>query len=166
MAAERLSMRRIREVLRLDALGLSRRSIARSQRLSHNTVGAYLERAAQAGLSWATCQEMDDATLEARLFPPPPPAELPRPLSDWATLHRELRKKGVTLQLLWLEYKAAHPQGYQYTQFATLYRRWKEDLEPVLRQEHKAGEKAFVDYAGQTVPIIDATTGEVRHAQL
>lgn len=166
MAAERLSMRRIREVLRLHALGLSRRSIGRSLGICHNTAGAYLERAEKAGLSWSDCQELDDATLEARLFPPPPPPDLPRPLPEWATVQKELRRKGVTLQLLWLEYKAVHPDGYQYTQFATLYRRWKQSLDLVLRQEHKAGEKAFVDYAGQTIPVVDPRTGEIREAQL
>lgn len=166
MAAERLSMRKIREVLRLHALGLSRRNIGRSLGLCHNTAGAYLERAQKAGLSWTECQAMDDTTLEARLFPPAPPAGTPRPLPEWATVQQELKKKGVTLQLLWLEYKAAHPDGYQYTQFATLYRTWKQSLDLVLRQEHKAGEKAFVDYAGQTLPVIDPQTGEIREAQL
>lgn len=121
MAAERLSMRKIREVLRLQAQGLSRRTIGRSLGICHNTAGAYLERAQQAGLCWAECQEMDDAALEARLFPPAPPSGTPRPLPEWSVVQQEMRKKGVTLQLLWLEYKAAHPGGYQYTRVSPLF---------------------------------------------
>lgn len=166
MAAERLSMRKIREVLRLHASGLSHREIGRSLRISHNTVATYLRRAGEAGLSWPVAEALDDGTLGARLFPPPPPKGTPRPLPDWAAVHRELKKKGVTLQLLWLEHKAAHPDGHQYTQFVARYRAWAQDLDVVLRQEHKAGEKVFVDYAGQTIPVVDRSTGEVREAQL
>ena len=160
-------MPRLRPMLRrLWPWAWSRRNIGRSLGLCHNTAGTYLERAAKAGLSWDECQALDDATLEARLFPPAPPAGTPRPLPEWRAVQQEMKRKGVTLQLLWLEYKAAHPEGYQYTQFATLYRRWKQSLDLVLRQEHKAGEKAFVDYAGQTIPVIDPQTGEIREAQL
>lgn len=166
MAAERLSMRKIREVLRLAALGRSRREIGRSLQIAHNSVGEYLRRAKEAGLSWPAADELDDATLEARLFPPAPPRGTPRPLPDWGQVHRDLRRPGVTLQLLWLEYKAAHPDGYQYTQFVTRYRAWEAALDVVLRQEHKAGEKVFVDYAGPTIPVVDPKTGEVREAQL
>jgi len=101
------------------------------------------------------------------LFPPhPPPGVYPRPLPDWKHIHAELRRDGVTLQLLWLEYKEAHPDGFQYSRFCDLFRQWKDCLDPVLRQEHKAGEKTFVDYAGQTVPVVDPETGEVREAQI
>ena len=165
MAAERLSMRKLREILRLAALGQSRRAIGRSLNISHNTVGTYLDRALTAGVSWPACASLDDAALDALLNPPDPGAA-PRPLPDWPTVHQELQRKGVTLRLLWLEYKSAHPVGYQYSQFSALYRAWAETLDPVLRQAYTAGEKVFVDYAGQTLGVVEPTTGEVRDAQL
>lgn len=166
MAAERLSMRKLREVLRLHALGHSRRAIGRSVQISHNTAALYLRRAEQAGVSWPACEALDDDALATRLIPAAAEAGASRPLPEWPVIHHELRRKGVTLQLLWLEYKAVHPDGLQYTQFVTRYRAWESGLDPVLRQEHRAGEKVFVDYAGQTLPVVDPTTGEVREAQL
>ncbi len=165
MAADRLSMRKLREVLRLAATGLSRRAIGRSLNISHNTVGLYLDRATLAGVQWPDCARLDDAALSAQLVPPEP-LTIPKLLPDWPTLHQELRRKGVTLRLLWLEYKATQPTGYQYSQFTTLYRAWADTLDPVLRQVHVAGEKVFVDYAGQTLPVVDPSTGECREAQL
>lgn len=166
MAAERLSMRKIREVLRLKALGKSPGAIAQSLEIGVSTVRRYLRRAERSGLSWPLPPEVGDDALEARLFPPAPGPGTSRAVPDWAVVQRELRRKGVTLQLLWLEYKASHADGYQYTQFCEHYRRWQERLDPVLRQEHKAGEKVFVDYAGQTVPVVDRETGEIREAQI
>lgn len=166
MTAERLSMRKLREVLRLHALGHSKRAIGRSLKISHNTAALYLRRAAEAGVSWPSSEELDDQALEAVLIPAGPDPGARRAVPDWPTVHRELRRKGVTLQLLWLEYKAAHRDGYQYTQFVTRYRAWENTLDPVLRQEHRAGEKVFVDYAGQTLPVVDRSTGEIREAQL
>lgn len=84
----------------------------------------------------------------------------------WPEIERELRRPGVTLQLLGYEHKKAHPEAHQYSQFCTLFRKWKGSLDRVLRQEHRAGEKVFVDYAGQSIPIIDRTTGEERRAQI
>lgn len=165
MAAERLSMRKLREILRLSTLGLSRRAIGRSLNISHNTVGTYLDRAALAGVRWPECAALDDAALEAQVFPPDSTAA-PRPMPDWAALQRELRRKGVTLRLLWLEYKASHPEGYQYSHFTAHYRAWTQTIDPVLRQAYVAGEKVFVDYAGQTLPVVDPDTGEEREAQL
>ena len=127
----------------------------------------YVSRAEAAGLGWPLPPDVGDEALEALLFPPPPAAGTARPVPDWAEVQRELRRRGVTLQLLWLEYKAVHPDaGYQYTQFCEHYRRWRDGLDPVLRQEHRAAEKVFVDYAGQTVPVVDPGTGEMRDAQI
>jgi transposase len=165
MAAERLSMRKIKEVLRLAALGHSRRAIGRSAGISHSTVGLYLEAAEAAGLTAEVIEGLPEAELEVRLFPPAETAA-ERRVPDWREIERELRRPGVTLQLLWYEHKQGQPSGHQYSQFCTLYRNWKGSLDRVLRQEHKAGEKVFVDYAGQTVPIIDCTTGEERQAQV
>jgi transposase len=169
MAAERLSMRKIKEVLRLKAAGHGNRAIARSLRIAHSTVREYLNRAEAAELGWPLMEGLTEAELEARLFPPPRPSNVVRPLPDWAEVHRELKAKkrsGVTLQLLWLEYKEDHPYGLQYSQFCERYRRWRGGLDLVLRQQHRAGEKVFVDFAGQTVPVVDRGTGEIREAEI
>ena len=167
MPRERLSMRTIREVLRLRwEAGLSQREIATSCRLGRSTVRDYLLRAQAAGLRWPLPEEMDEEALEGLLFPPPAPSVVGRPLPDWTALHQELRHKGMTLGLLWQEYREAHPDGYQYSQFCELYRRFESTLEPVLRQHYVAGERLFVDYAGQTMPVVDRRTGEVREAQV
>ena len=164
----RSAMRKIREILRLAlGEGLSRRATGAATGLPYTTVSDHLVRAVKAGLGWPLPDGMDDAQLEARLFAkaePPPSAS--RPLPDWPTVHRELRRKGVTLQLLHMEYKERHPDGYQYTQFCRHYRAWQRHLDVVMRQEHRAGEKLFVDFAGQTIPITDPATGEITQAQL
>ncbi len=163
----RLSMRQIREVLRQKwELGFSARRIARSCGLGRATVSNYLRRAEGCGLTWPAVASLDDTQLERRLYPPPPSPRVSRPRPDWGAVHRELKRKGVTLQLLWDEYKAAHPKGYQYSTFCLHYRRWRDRLDVVMRQDHRAGEKLFVDYAGQTASVIDPLTGEVRPAQL
>ena len=166
MAAKRLSMRKLKEVLRLRGLGHSDRSIARSLNIGRSTVRRYRKRADEVGLSWPAAAELAESELEARLFPAPDPSNGPRPLPDWVQVHKELRRNGVTLELLWIEYKAVHPEGYQYSRFCDLYRQWRGTLDVVLRQEHRAGEKIFVDYAGHTVPVVDPETGEVREAQV
>jgi len=167
MPAKRLSMRKIKEVLRLQAQGRSDREVARSVKTARTTVRRIRRRAKAAGLGWPLPDDLTESALDALLYPPhPPPGIYPRPLPDWKYIHAELRRKGVTLQLLWLEYKEAHPDGFQYSRFCDLFRQWKAALDPVLRQEHKAGEKTFVDYAGQTVPVEDAETGEIREAQI
>lgn len=167
MANKRVSMRKIRETLRLYfEAGLSRRAVGRCLHLSTTTVSGYLERLEQAGLSWPLPEALTDAELERRLFPP----ELPkgqRPVPDWNVVHRELRRaKNVTLRLLWLEYKQIHPEGFQYSWFCEHYRQWRSRLDLVMRQTHRAGEKLFIDYAGETVPVIDPATGETRQAQI
>ncbi len=158
-------MRKIKEVLRLQASGMSNRKIARSLRLSRPTVANYLRRAAAAELTWPL--SLDDATVEQRLFPPvPATVTRDRTLPDWQWVHRELKRKGVTLFLLWQEYRELHLQGYQYSWFCDRYRHWRGKLDLVMRQDHRAGEKLFVDYAGHTVPIINQHTGEFREAQI
>ena len=164
MPAKRLSMRKIREVLRLKwAQGLSHRRIAASCGIGRPTVSEYVRRAEEAGLGWPLPDDLDDARLERLLFPPPPdlPAES-RGIPDWSHLHKELRHKGVTLFLLWQEYRQNHPEGYQYSWFCEHYRTWQGKLDVVMRQDHRAGENLFVDYAGQTVPVINRNTGDPR----
>jgi len=161
-------MRKIKEVLRLKwAQGLSNRRIAAVCGIGRPTVGEYLRRATEAGLSWPLPVDLDDARLERLLFPPPP--DLPieaRGIPDWAQTRQELKHKGVTLFLLWQEYRANHPEGYQYSWFCDHFRAWQGRLDLVMRQDHRAGERLFVDYAGQTVPVVDASTGEIREAQI
>ena len=164
---KRLPMRKIKEALRLEAAGLSKRQIAASLGLGRTAVREYLERARCAGINWPLPDDLDNAALEQRLFQSAqatPGSKRPRP--DWPVIHRELRRAGVTLSLLWEEYRAVHPGGYGYSQFCELYRRWKGRLSATMRQSHLAGDKMFVDYAGQTIEVIDGLTGEVHEAQL
>jgi transposase len=168
MAARRLSVRKIKEVLRLRyEKGLSTRQIAKSLDISRSTIRDYLDRAQRAGLGWPLPSELDEASLEHRFFPclhavPQEKRQMPSP----EYLHQELKKKGVTLQLLWHEYKERNSEGYQYSQFCRLYRQWAEKLDPCLRQDYRAGEKLFVDYAGQTMEMTDHETGEIHQAQI
>ena len=161
-------MRKIRDALRLAAGGLSNRQIAASLSVSKTTIKTCLERAAAAGLVWPLADDVTDDVLEARLYQPAPAAtpKAVQAIPDWPTVHRELKRKGVTLQLLWQEHREAHPDGYSYSRFTELYARWRGTLTPVMRQTHVAGEKLFVDYAGTTIDVYDAATGEVRSCQL
>lgn len=169
MPQKRLSMRKIKELLRLKHdCGLSCRAIARSCKMSRSAVSECLRRAELAGLSWPLPDDQDDAHLEARLYPTT--TGIPndqRPLPDWPEVHQELKRhKGTTRFLLWQEYKSDHPAGYQYSRFCDLYDQWRGRQDLVMRQVHRAGEKLFLDYAGQTVPVVDGQTGEVRQAQV
>jgi transposase len=169
MSGKRLSMRAIKEILRLKwACSLSDRQVARSCAIGRATVAEYVRRAGAAGLIWPLPEGMDDAQLDALLFPPSPSplSEILRSIPDWAKIQDELKRKGVTLFLLWQEYKEACPYGYQYSWFCEHYQRWTGKLDVVMRQDYRAGEKLFVDYAGQIVPIVDPATGEVHEAQI
>jgi transposase len=166
-------MRRIKEVLRLKLeLGLSDRQVAKSCSIARSTVSEYMNRAKKAGLSWPLPDDLDEGQLEERLF-----CEVVggarlsrgqrRPQPDFKMIHNELRRhKNVTMQLLWEEYKEASPEGYQYSQFCDLYRVWSKKVDLVLRHSHRAGEKLFVDYAGQKVPIVDGRTGDISGASI
>ncbi len=168
MAGRRLSMRKIKEVLRLRLENnCSIRQISESCNIGRSTVSEYLIRAERAGLTWPLPAEVSDTDIENRLFPKIPREALSqRQMPSMDYLRQELSKKGVTLQLLWYEYKQENPEGFQYSQFCERYREWAKKLDVSLRQRHRAGEKLFVDYAGQTMPIIDPATGEIRDAQV
>jgi transposase len=160
-------MRKISDVLRLHAGGLSKRRIAVSLNIGRTAVGDYLRRARRAGLGWPQPEGLSDEDLERLLFPPPPAVSPDRrPPPDWPALHRELKRPGVTLSLLWEEYRSVHPGGYGYSRFCDLYRDWRGRLNPTMRQAHVVGEKLFVDYAGATMEVIDGLTGEIRTAQV
>jgi len=167
MPARRLSVRKIKEVLRLKwEVGVSDAAVSRSCHVARSTVADCIHRAQVAGLSWPLPDDMNEARLEALLYPPSAPSSLQRPMPDWATVHQEMKGKSVTLCLLWQEYKAQHPDGFQYSRFSELYRTWRGKLTVSMRQTHKAGEKMFVDYAGPTIPIVDRTTGAEHPAQV
>ena len=167
MPTERLSMRRIREVLRLKhASGLSERLIARTLQISNGAVNSYLQRARVAGLGWPLPDVLDDEALERLLFPPACPSADQRPIPDWAHVERELRRRGVTGALLWEEHRAAHPGGFGYSWFCEQYEAWKARARPTMRQTHVAGEKVFVDFAGDTLDVFDPITGEARAVKL
>jgi transposase len=157
-------MRKLKEVLRLHSLGLKQRQIARSCLISQSTVHQYLTAAAAAGVSWPLPPEWDERQLEEAV------AGAPRPMPNWrrtetpdfAAIHRQLQTHGnLTLQLLWEEYREDRPHGYGYSRFCELYRGWTRKLDVVLRQEYRAGEKLFIDYAGDKIPIYDRQTGDV-----
>jgi transposase len=162
-------MRKIRDVLRLKfESGLSERVIARSMSLSNGSVNSYLQRARMAGLGWPLPVDLDDGALERLLFPPAATAEAARarPRPGWADVDKEMRRKGVTLALLWEEYRAAHPDGFGSSWFCEHYDAFKSRLRPTMRQSHAAGEKVFVDFAGDAIDVVDPTTGEVRPMKL
>ena len=167
MAQRRLSMRKIKEILRLKyEAKLTNRQIAHSCKLARSTIANYLERAEKAGLRWPLPDELDEDQLHELLFPDTLPFTPPRPLPDLAHVHRELRRRHVTLQLLWEEYLSANPDGYGYTQFCEHYKRWKAPLEVTLRQRHFAGEKTFLDWAGKTLSWTNPETGHEQPAYL
>ena len=168
MPGKRLSMRKIREVLRLKyELHRSNREIGLSCGIGSSTVSDYVHRARNAGLSWPLSEELDDSKLNELLFPLPTPPNSTRLYPDFQEIHKELQaRKHVTLNLLWQEYKEQHPDGYQYSWFCQSYRDWAARLDVVMRHDHRAGEKLFVDYAGQTIDVIDPVTGEIRKAQI
>ena len=158
-------MRKVKEILRLrHACGLSERQIAQSCNLSKGSVSNYLRRAEAAGLSWPLPETLDNTALEAKLFAAKGRSVRPEP--DWEQVHKEKQRKGVTLLLLWQEYKAQHPTGYEYAAFTVHYRRWLGEQGVTMRQVHTAGEKLFVDYAGMTLAITDPGSGEVRQGQV
>ncbi len=169
MPAKRLSMRKLTAVLRLHfEHGFSNRAISRTCSISPTTVGEYIQRFLASGLSWPLPEDLDETRLHRKLLPDstadPSPAPLQMP--DMKYLHRELRRPGVTLMLLWEEYRARDPGGYSRTQFYHHYRSWAGRLNPTMRQDHKAGEKVFVDYAGKRPEIVDPRTGEIRKVEL
>jgi transposase len=160
-------MRKVRDILRLHTEHhLTGRQIAQSLGLSHSTVMDMLHRAEALGLAWPLPGELDDATLEGRLYPPNPGRSRVRPEPVWEEIHRELRRKGVTLGLLWQEYRRDYPDGYQYSRFCERYHRWEQRLDVVLRQPYRAGEKMFVDWAGLTLSIVERATGQLQDVHI
>jgi transposase len=159
-------MRKIREVLRLKAGGFSKRRIAASLGISATAAMECVQRARRAGLTWPLPEDLSDDALEQRLYPPSTIKDEQRPLPHWAEIHRQLKRPGVTLQLLWQEYRERDPSGYAYSRFCDLHRAWEKRVSPTMRQTHIAGERMFVDYAGTKLQVIASTTGEILTAEL
>ena len=169
MPAERVAMRQVREIIRLKfSAGISTREIARRLGIAASTVRETLRRFEGAGLGWPLPEGMSDGDLEAALYAHGSKRGHRRVAEpDWPTVHRELKRKHVTLVILWDEYIAANPGGYSYSRFCELYRSFRTTLSATMRQTHAAGERLFVDYAGDGVPVvIDRLTGEIRMAQI
>src|ERR1700720_2300755 len=169
MPAERTTMRQVREVLRLRTAGVGRNEIARRVGVAPSTVRLTLKRLATAGLTWPLPAEMTDSALETALFAAAGTKQGHRRHvePDWTEIHRELKSKHVTLTMLWDEYIERCPEGYRYSRFCELYRGWASRLSVTMRQAHIGGDKLFVDYAGDTVPVIvDRLTGQIRPAQI
>jgi transposase len=160
-------MRKLKEVLRLHSLGLSQHQIARSCSISQSTVHEYLSAAQAVGVKWPAPEHWDDQQIERTLFPQRPAPAIWRKHAEpaWTQIHQELQThKDLTLQLVWQESRESNPDGYGYSRFCDLYRRWLKKLDVVLRQEHRAGEKMFVDYAGATIPIHNPESGDAHPA--
>ena len=153
MAAKRLSMRKIREILRLrHERGFTHRTIARAVHVGAATVSEYLAKAAAKGLGWPLAEEFSDAKLEEVLFPRPP-ASSEREVPDFAAVHEELqRHRELTLLQLWVEYAEDNPRAYRYSRYCELYHRWKKKLKSTMRQRHRAGEKTFAATGGSAAP--------------
>lgn len=170
MPAERTTMRQVREILRLKLVGgLATREVGRRVGVAASTVRATVKRFQACGLGWPLPEELTDAVLEAKLFAEAGTKRGHRRLiePDWAGIHRELKRKHVTLSVLWDEYIERDPEGYRYSRFCELYRSWEGRVSVTMRQTHVGGDKLFVDYAGDTMPVIvDRLTGEVRPAQI
>jgi len=165
MSQERLTVRKIKEILRLKyEAGLSNREIGRACRVSCSTISEYTRRARQAGLSWPLPESLSEEELYRSLFLEVKRANVGRPMPDWEIVQQELHKKGVTLRLLWQEFSEQHPDGYRYTQYCEHYRQWSGSHNPSMHREHKGGEEMEVDYVGPTLPITNPETGEITQA--
>ena len=160
-------MRKVREVLRLKhTLGMSLRQISEATGVGKTVVGEYVRRARVIGITWPVPEAIDDAELERRLFPSPCETGPPRPAIDWRKVHEEMKRRSVTLVLLWEEYRAQQADGYGYSRFCDLYGEWRKTISATMRQTHSAGERLFVDYAGDTVPVFDQITNAERRAHI
>ena len=160
-------MRKVREVLRLKhTLGMSLRQISEATGVGKTVVGEYVRRAGVIGISWPVPEAIDDAELERRLFPAPGETALLRPAIDWRKIHAEMKRPSVTLVLLWEEYRAEQAAGYGYSRFCDLYGEWRKTISATMRQTHPAGERLFVDYAGDTVPVFDQIANAERPAHI
>jgi transposase len=167
-ARRELTMRQLRQMLRLHHDGVSAREIGRTLGVARSTIQDNLERARAAGIGWPLPAEWTDEVLEQRLFSRSGvrPGRRWRKEPDWTALARELKRPGVNLMVVWEEHREVHPDGYGYSRFCDLYREFERRISPVMRQHHVAGDKVFVDYSGKKIAIVDPATGEVGEAEI
>jgi transposase len=167
-AKRELTMRQLRQMLRLHHDGLGAREIGRRLGVARSTIQDNLKRVEASGLAWPLASDLSDEVLEQRLFSKAGSKRALRRRTepDWAALARELKRPGVNLVVLWEEYRVGHPDGYGYSRFCDLFREFEQRLSPVMRQTHVAGDKAFVDYSGKKLSIVDPATGEIRQAEI
>jgi PAS domain S-box-containing protein len=167
-AKRELTMRQLRQMLRLHHEGLGAREIGRRLGVARSTIQDNLKRVEAAGLAWPLAPDLSDEVLEQRLFSNAGSKRAVRRRTepDWAALARELKRPGVNLVVLWEEYRVGHPDGYGYSRFCDLFREFEQRLSPVMRQTHVAGDKVFVDYSGKKLSIVDPATGEIRQAEI
>lgn len=167
MSRKPITMRKIKEILRLKLeCGLSNRKISASCNIARSTVQEYINRARAAGLSAKQINAMAEEELNQRLFPFREQNNSAIPVPDYVLISTEMRRAGVTLQLLWEEYLEKHPDGHSYSQFCHLYKQFSKTADITMRQTHKAGDKVFTDYSGKTIEVLDQETGEVRNAEI
>jgi transposase len=145
---------------------MTAREVAGACGLGCTTVVEYGYRAKAAGLVWPPPEDLSDAALEALLFPPSPPQDTDRPLPDWSRIRSELSRKGVTLTLLWQEYRREHPNGYRYSRFSQLFREWEGTHSYSMIQHHRPGEKLFVDFSGLTMRLTNPESGETHKVEI
>jgi len=167
-AKRELTMRQLRNCLRLAHERVGAREIGRRLGVARSTIQDNLKRAAAAGLNWPLPEDLTDDVLEKRLFTHAgvKTGARRRAEPDWAELSREAKRPGVNLMILWEEYRATHPDGYGYSRFCDLFRGFERRLTPMMRQHHVAGDKLFVDYSGKRIGIVDPATGEIREAEI
>ena len=160
-------MRKVRDVLRLKhAVGLSYREISEATGVGKTAVGEYIRRAEVIGITWPVPDDIDDTALQRRIFACSGAPAVERACIDWAKVHAELKRRGVTLLLLWQEHRSCDQHGYGYSRFCDLYGEWRRRISATMRQTHVAGEKLFVDFAGDTIAVFDAASGQVRQAHI
>jgi transposase len=169
MPGKRISMKKVHEILRLSMEeGWSQREISNSVHLGKTTVQRVLQKVGDSGLTWQQLKGMSEIQLiETVLYPPRRlPSQTKKPLPDWTQVRKQLLEKGVTLMLVWMDYKHDHPDGLQYSQFCSSYKAWLKSADLTLRHRHVAGDKLFVDFSGLKVPWLHLPSGEIQEASI
>lgn len=166
MKQGKLVMRQIKEIIRLYEAGQPKATIERVTKVTRKTVGIYIKKITELGLSYEKIKEMSSSEVTRLLFPSGEPTNQKRVQPNWEYIYKELKKKNVTLLLLWEEFKALNPDCVSYPRFCTCFKEYKQTLKLSMRQDHKYGEKCFIDFGGMTMPITDRETGEVVPAQV
>lgn len=161
-----VKMSKIREILRLNSMGIGIRAITRSCNCSRNTVREVIKKASVNGIVWPLPDEMDDKRLSELMYPASASAMSRKAAPDYEKIHQELGSPHVNLRLLWTEYKRVNPKGLEYVQFCRKYKEWSAKTKASMHIERKPGEEMFVDWAGTKMKVMDRDTGEVIPAHI